>query len=110
MKQKKAAPRHITGLTDKDLITDTPLSCFLYGGIDSYPITALAAKTSTVPISRYTILFTNPQYNEADQVQKTHEQLGIKHKKGLGSTDEAANLVLSSAKSGTSHSPAHPKP
>lgn len=80
-------------LAKKRLIADTPLGCFLSGGIDSSLVTALAAKASTGQVGSYTIRFDDPRYNEADHARKVADHLGTDHHEVLGSADEAAKLV-----------------
>lgn len=80
-------------LTRKRLIADTPLGCFLSGGIDSSLVTSLAAKASTGQVGSYTIRFDDPRYNEADHARKVADHLGTDHHEVLGSAEEAAKLV-----------------
>lgn len=88
----------LTDLTSRRLLADTPLGCFLSGGIDSSLITALAAKASHTQISSYTIRFADPRYNEADHAQNVSDNLGTHHHEVLGSAEEAANLIPELAK------------
>lgn len=80
-------------LTRKRLIADTPLGCFLSGGIDSSLVTALAAEASTRKVGSYTIRFDDPQYNEADHAKKVAAHIGTDHHEVHGSAGEAAKLV-----------------
>ncbi len=80
-------------LTKRRLIADTPLGCFLSGGIDSSLITALASKASPDKVGSYTIRFDDPRYNEADHARKVADHLGTDHHEVRGSAEEAAKLV-----------------
>ncbi|WP_033067737.1 asparagine synthase (glutamine-hydrolyzing) [Thalassospira australica] len=88
----------LENLAARRLIADTPLGCFLSGGIDSSLVTALAAKASEQPVGSYTIRFDNPRYNEADHAQKVAAHLGTNHHEVHGSAQEAAKLVPELAK------------
>ncbi|WP_336232122.1 asparagine synthase (glutamine-hydrolyzing) [Thalassospira sp. CH_XMU1458] len=80
-------------LTKRRLIADTPLGCFLSGGIDSSLITALASKASQGRVGSYTIRFDDPRYNEADHARKVADHLGTDHHEVRGSAEEAAKMV-----------------
>lgn len=90
---KAQLSRMLETLTQRRLIADTPLGCFLSGGIDSSLVTALAAKASPKQVGSYTIRFDDPRYNEADHARRVADHLGTDHHEILVSADEAAKLV-----------------
>lgn len=93
MEAKALLSSMLQDLTQKRLLADTPLGCFLSGGIDSSLVTALAAKGSSGKIDSYTIRFDDPRYNEADHALKVAAHLGTSHHEVHASAQEAASLV-----------------
>ncbi len=70
---------------ERRLISDVPLGAFLSGGVDSSIVTAVVSRILGKPLSTYSVVFEESEYNEAafsDQVAKEsgtdHHQLLVK--------------------------------
>ncbi len=61
------------------MVADVPAGTFLSGGIDSTLITALAQKSSNVPVKTYSIGFFDKKRNEAEYAKETAKFLGTEH-------------------------------
>ncbi len=70
------------------LIADVPLGAFLSGGIDSSIVVALMARRTGLPVSTYSIGFTEERYSELPFANLVAKTLGCDHHPILFSTDE----------------------
>jgi asparagine synthase (glutamine-hydrolysing) len=61
------------------LRSDVPLAFCLSGGIDSSALTSIASKIFSVDVSTYSIIDSDPRYNERENIQATVNDLGCKN-------------------------------
>lgn len=74
-------------------ISDVPIGAFLSGGIDSSLITALMQSQSSIPVSTFTIGFTDSDFNEANQAKVVAKQLGTSHNELYMPPEEGLKVV-----------------
>jgi asparagine synthase (glutamine-hydrolysing) len=74
-------------------IADVPLGAFLSGGIDSSLVVAMMCEQSAEPVNTYTIRFTDPSFNEADQAADLARHLHTNHHDELCDERELLAMV-----------------
>ena len=74
-------------------IADVPLGAFLSGGVDSSLIVAMMSEQSTDPVQTFTIRFTNPEFNEADDAARVARHCGTAHHEELCSDDQMLGIA-----------------
>lgn len=75
------------------MVADVPLGAFLSGGIDSSVIVSLMQSMSMEKVKTFTIGFTNPDYNEADDAKKIAEYLGTDHTSLIITQQELKDVI-----------------
>ena len=65
------------------LISDVPLGVFLSGGIDSSSLVALASKYRDKPLTTLSIIFNEPEYNEAQYMRLMAKKYKTDHREVL---------------------------
>ncbi|MFL5863878.1 MAG: asparagine synthase (glutamine-hydrolyzing) [Solirubrobacteraceae bacterium] len=61
------------------LLADVPVGVLLSGGVDSSLLTALAARSSSRPVSTFSIGFRERSFNELDLAREVAERYGTRH-------------------------------
>jgi len=61
------------------MIAEVPLGAFLSGGVDSSAVVAMMAQESADPVNTCSILFRDPQYNEAEFASMVAERYHTRH-------------------------------
>ena len=71
------------------LRSDVPLAFCLSGGVDSASLVSLAAKEFNYNVSTFSIIDSDPRYNELDNIESTVNDIGCKsYKVKLGTNNE----------------------
>ncbi len=72
----------LTRAVERQLMSDVEIGVLLSGGVDSALVAALAQKNSPRPMKAFTVGFTGPDAEDADEIddaRRTAEALGLEH-------------------------------
>ncbi len=77
----------------RECMTETPVGCFLSGGLDSSAIAALMAETLGRPFPTYHVGFDEPTFGEQDWAREVSRHLGTRHEEIRCTAGDVARLL-----------------
>ncbi|MES1220715.1 MAG: asparagine synthase (glutamine-hydrolyzing) [Bacteroidota bacterium] len=97
LENEKSAKKELNELIQSSveycLISDVPLGIFLSGGVDSSLIAAVAQSRSSIPVSTFSIAFSDEKYNESKYARQVAEHIHSDHHEFTVTEKEAIPLV-----------------
>lgn len=83
----------LLSVTERHMLSDVPLGCFLSGGIDSSVVSACASRLLNKPLQTFSIGFEDEAYNEAKYAREVADHLKTDHYEKILSAKDMLDAI-----------------